>query len=326
MKKKILLLFFLMIIPTRVWGKNLYDELMEHATLDNERSEYVASPSGINFKESSGNTNGRGLYIIGETINKEYPIVYFRGDVENNYIIYQNFCWQMVRTTSTGGIKIMYAGIPHNNMCLNEKEALTIGKSSYNDKNQVPKYGWTYQENEQEASSLAKQFLDDWYEENLLGMEEELEDTIWCNDRRMKNNDFIAKERLEAGNPTLSCEQADSYTVSNETGNQKLKYPVGIITGDELVYAGEVLKEETPNTYVNIFYSYWSMTPYAPNKMMYPNSKGMLNRYTFTYQAGIRPMISLKTNSIVVSGLGTRMSPFIVQAKEEDSNPETLAR
>ena len=59
------------------------------------------------------------------------------------------------------------------------------------------------------------------------------------------------------------------------------------------------------------------MTPYVQNKNMYPNSKGMLNMYTFTYNAGIRPMISLRNSAVLLSGNGTKDFPYNAEVEKQ---------
>jgi len=54
--------------------------------------------------------NGRGLMMMDSTQNDKYPIVYYRGDVNNNNVIYAGQCWLIVRTTETGGVKLIYNG------------------------------------------------------------------------------------------------------------------------------------------------------------------------------------------------------------------------
>ncbi|MBR1937044.1 MAG: hypothetical protein IJ842_05050 [Bacilli bacterium] len=320
MKKIYLLLFgvFSFFWINNVYAKNLYDTLNSNSVLDNKASEFVASDTGIDFLETSSDTNGKGLYKIGSSASDKFPILYFRGDIDNNHVVYAGFCWRIIRTTKTGGIKLLYAGVWDNNSCSNEKEALAIGKSQYNDTNSSPKYGWTYLEDDVEKDSVAKTYLDNWYKDNMTDYTRELEDTVWCNDRRMDaENNFIARTRLEEGHPDLSCEDSDSYTVNKAFGNGKLTYPTGIINADEVTYAGEVLKKTQTSVFVNISYSYWSMTPYTLTKNMYPNSKGMLNMYTFTYNAGIRPMVALRNTANYYFGDGSRNNPYIIEVEKQ---------
>lgn len=103
--------------------QNLYQMMEDNSVLDNIKSEYVTSQTGINFQNNSSDTNGKGIYQDADTINDEYPVYYYRGEVNNNNLIFANFCWKIVRTTSTGGVKLIYNGEPtEDNQCLSTRE------------------------------------------------------------------------------------------------------------------------------------------------------------------------------------------------------------
>ena len=106
--------------------------IADNSVLDNTSSTYVASSTGINFAEAPSDTNGKGVYQrAGTGTNGEYPVYYYRGEVDNNNVAFNNFCWKIVRTTETGGIKLIYNGT-YDGDCNNTGEASTIGKSAFN--------------------------------------------------------------------------------------------------------------------------------------------------------------------------------------------------
>lgn len=70
----------------------------------------VDDPITINFGNISNNSNGAGLYLLSSTANDAFPIYYYRGEVDDNNVIFGDYCWQIVRTTNTGGIKMIYNG------------------------------------------------------------------------------------------------------------------------------------------------------------------------------------------------------------------------
>jgi len=71
--------------------------------------EKVDTTSTINFGAISSATNGRGIYKYTEDGEDIY---YWRGAVTDNHVIFGGYCWEMVRTTKTGGVKIIYDGTP----------------------------------------------------------------------------------------------------------------------------------------------------------------------------------------------------------------------
>ena len=95
----------------------LYELMQSGAELDDAPSTYVLGANGIDFSKPSGDTNsdnvidnGKGLYKMASTQNDDYPIVYYRGDVDDNNVVFANKCWKMIRTTDTGGVKLLYNG------------------------------------------------------------------------------------------------------------------------------------------------------------------------------------------------------------------------
>ena len=89
------------------------------AYADNVSSPCVTSPTGINFANISSDTNGKGLYYTTDTSKTENGtrVYYYRGAVENNYVIFANKCWKIIRTNEDGSVKLFYWGEPLNNTC-----------------------------------------------------------------------------------------------------------------------------------------------------------------------------------------------------------------
>ena len=50
--------------------------------------------------------------------NTKKPIYYYKGNSNNN-LVFAGFCWKIVRSTKTGGVKIIYNGVSNNNECVN---------------------------------------------------------------------------------------------------------------------------------------------------------------------------------------------------------------
>ena len=117
----------------------LYNFMKQEAVMDNTSSEFVSSSSGINFGRAPSDTNGKGVYTRAGTEDNEYPIMYFRGDVDNNHVKFGGFCWKIVRTTEMGGTKLVYDGVPDSNgYCNNTGEDSQIGTSKFNQNSESP--------------------------------------------------------------------------------------------------------------------------------------------------------------------------------------------
>lgn len=54
--------------------------------------------------------------------------------LEKNNVIFGGFCWQMIRTTDTGGVKLIYNGTVEDGKCLSSRSSRSIGQSQFNSK------------------------------------------------------------------------------------------------------------------------------------------------------------------------------------------------
>ena len=223
----------------------------------------------IDYKVRSGVSGTNGIYMTTAT-NGNVPVYYYRGDADkvNNNIIFNNMCWKIIRTTETGGVKLIYNGTPSNGKCETQTGDTTqIGTSKFNESNDDNAYvGYmygtagssTYQATHANTNeSTIKKYIDSWYNDNFdESAASKLEDTVFCNDRSIKKYDantigytgMSSYENLGYGvnstlygaahrasywsnnpNPSLVCQnQNDKFTVESKNG--KLSYPIGLIT------------------------------------------------------------------------------------------------
>ena len=87
-------------------GKISKSQTLYKVMADNSRG----LDSDIDFSQQPTDDDS-GIYTIEGTENDEYPVYYYRGNIDNNNVIFAGFCWKIVRTTSTGGVKMIYNGL-----------------------------------------------------------------------------------------------------------------------------------------------------------------------------------------------------------------------
>ena len=331
MKKYALLIIgiFLSISVVNAKTTDLYEMMKSNAVSDEQ----------INFNQQSSDTNGKGIYVFSSTKNDTHPIYYYRGNVNNN-IAYKGFCWQVVRTTENGGIKVIYRGkLKADGSCYAGGEDVWAAQAKYGDANSAYAVGYMYTLPEETGENLhdspLKAATDAWFEANMLDYLDEIEDAVYCNDRSRVEGEtdyYSSNNRLNpmGGNnvvkPSLECtNKADRFTVSSSLGNGKLKYPVGNITADEVVLAGAIYETQNSDSYIFVN-KFWTMTPHSTTKALYPNSLGALNRNNFNYSTGVRPVITLKAAHFN-TGDGSVATPYNITDKTYDitTNPQVLA-
>lgn len=177
------------------------------------------------------------------------------------------------------------------------------------------------------TDSAIKTYIDTWYENNLKSYSSYLEDTEFCNDRTIYDYNGWNKDASTSADmhfmgyvrnfliytPEISCSSlSDRFSTTTANGNGKLKYPIGLITADEIIMGG--------GGESSFFYSgntYWTMTP-----GYYSDSGSGAHNYTqavvlealtaLTSEEGVRPVVSLKPGTEYTSGNGSTATPFIV--------------
>lgn len=101
-------------------NKSLDGTLAGSATL----YDVVASAATLDTANAVG--SGNGVYTYYSTANDEYPVHYYHGNVTNNNVVFGNKCWKIVRTTSTGGVKLVYNGSYLSGNCREASKGLKL--------------------------------------------------------------------------------------------------------------------------------------------------------------------------------------------------------
>ncbi len=276
-----------------------------------------------------GSVENSGVYTRAGTENDKYPIYYYRGkkDLVNNNVLFNNYCWKIVRTTATGGVRLIHVAEANDGKC----DYFPVGSSideviEFNSSGNDQKYAkYQYDNNGIPQDSNLKTKLENWYNTNMSNVDSKIETSIYCNDtselstmeRDSLNFDestiyYCPYKRAYTGNPTTLCsKKSDAY---------KLK--VGFLTVDELVLAGRSW-EYGMDDYLNDGDYYWIGTPsyfYSNYVHIFVDSY----EYSVSMAAGddlngrpfdlywFHPVITLLPNTSY-TGTGTTTDPFVVQ-------------
>ena len=273
-------------------------------------------------------------------------VYYFAGNPTDNWFQFgtnssgQPLYWRIVRINGDGSIRLIYNGTSTategNSTMINTSRAFN---SSYNNNMYV---GYMYQSGQPHGlttNSSIKTTLDSWYLSNLADEAEYLDGNAgFCGDRTpysgsgtgTSSTDYAAYNRLvNSKNPSFKCtDSQDLYTTPGSSkGNGALKVtpsdndstatPIGLITADEVAFAGGVYNQSNTRYYLYNNAYYWTMSPYyfpSTNDRAYVfrvDSSGDLN-YTYVSSArGVRPVINLRAD-VQLTGTGSQNDPFVV--------------
>ena len=181
--------------------------------------------------------------------------------------------------------------------------------------------------------------LETWYNNNISDYADKIADTVWCNDKTIvKDTTYnpssyggnatglgfgINKTWYGAAQRLLSTSGSAGGTGPSLKCNgdlSKINSKLGLITADELAFAGYAYGLENSTTYLqeNATDTYWcSLSPglfngsYALVWYIIGSSGDFAHVYVF-YTSGVRPSISLKSTTNV-TGNGTSEDPYVVE-------------
>ena len=280
------------------------------------------------FKNSAANQSQTGVYTRKGTSSDKYPIYYYRGAYGsvNNNLRFNGYCWKIVRTTATGGIRIIYNGPASNGQCTTQTGNITMTATdkSFSTSTGDSKYvKYVYDNNGTPTNSNLKTLLENWYNANMSNVDNKIESSIYCNDTsELGDPDYQDQELISAGVedhrnegeifycsfyrsikgiPTTLCsKRSDAY---------KLK--VGFLTLDEANLAGRSWTNGMRDYLYNNSH-YWLGSPKTGTGVFGLYNDSNLNfALVVNGVGGIRPVITLLPNTSY-TGTGTTTNPFVV--------------
>lgn len=124
---------------------SLYDVLKN----DYNNNQLVKIYKG-NHSDSYNEVGDRPIYYYRATTDDEVKQI-----LNKNNVVFGNYCWQMLRTTDTGGVRLIYNGetidSEGNLTCSNDNSIKSIGKSMFNENyNSLGYVGYMYNKSETE--------------------------------------------------------------------------------------------------------------------------------------------------------------------------------
>ena len=262
---------------------------------------------------------------------------YFAGNPSDNWVKFADFYWRIIRINEDGSLRMIYQGTSANKTYTGTRTGNSAFNSSYDNNAYV---GFKYTTNNVHGTgtnSTILTALNTWYQDNLSSYADKIDENAgFCNDRTPSTSSSSTNnqggtgktETYYAGHirlytnkqPTFECSNSsDLYTTSGSSqGNKALQYPIGLITADEVAYAGGVYGTNNQSYYLYTGLNYWTMSPHD-----FDDSWGEANVFTVFLNGllglgrvdhawGVRPVINLKADTQFSEGNGTSDNPFVV--------------
>lgn len=374
----------------------LYDVVqnMTKGTLANNN---VKLSDPITQSNSGVYTYDPDIYGVASDASNDYSIYFYRGildtdaglgtygsdgqaDAWPNYVkLGNNTCWRIVRTTGSGGVKMIYNGLygaTTAGSCANAAGNVQTDIKSFNaisdiNSGNIISAGYTFNYDYKDIAedinygtlfgtdesysgnntdSTIKYYMENtWFIGTMGNYKSILESSAgYCNDRSLYDNNYNLlsntddvhtpyahnlsnithyyfgsyKRNFANGLPTLSCPRniVDLYTTADApNGNKQANEPTGLLTADEISFAGSGSSKiaSNLNSYLRSGSTFWLLSPAFRNSydgFVYGFYLGdSLGRDNIRSGRGVRPAISLMHHIQVTGGNGTATSPWTIE-------------
>ena len=298
-------------------------------------------------------------YVVGVTESEcsEAGFTWITEKATWNGITTKDIYWRIISTiistNADGSIKLLYAGTSP------DTTTGYIGTSAFNIPTNDPmyvgyKYGTTGSlENNRlnTKDSTIKAFIDSWYQSNLsdYGYGRYIDSyPVYCNDRNLasgetysktSNFDYASWERINTNKqPTYACtNSSDAFSVHYKSAD--LDDPIGLMTIDELSYAGGQSATNLTAPYVWYYtnangesitgsLSSWSLSPSCwdgSNSYVWSwggsDNPGYLSSNRVDRSLAVRPVISLSSCNLISRGDGSPENPYEIYTGSGACNP-----
>ena len=249
--------------------------------------------------------------------------------------------WRIIRINGDGSIRMIYSGVtpPTESTKVIKTTDTSLGNSPFNQKYNSAEYvGYMYEIGKQHGTSKSsdiKTYLDNWYANytDLNKTGTKITDQIYCNDRTASTSNvaysttnyttltswnskgttyyYGANGRVwnNPVSPDYKCPVAsDKFTTTTVKGNGKLSYPVGLITADEITFAGLPAGKTNNSFYLYTGDYYWAGSPCDFDNGISSEFRviggGLLYFDYVNYIYGVRGVVSLSSEANLI-GDGT---------------------
>lgn len=231
-----------------------------------------------------------------ETTDDFGTFYYFRGNVDNNYVLFADLVWRITKINSDGSIRLILNDYPEAMGNFYDSSTPTIEEKMDFSKNKM------------------NQFLNIWYQEKLNNYDTNLISSKYCVDDEIEKteettNYYLASSRL-----------IEQQSYSSNCAGRTYTSRVGLLSADEIIMAGGMMNTPNKDYYLYIpekTASWWTLTPSLSNEenIMYFEVKmdgSLASESIGTYFKGIRPVVNLikKTS---VTGKGLANDPYILK-------------
>ena len=294
-------------------------------------------------KKSTEESYGSAERTLTTTADEYGTSYYFRGDVENNYLTFNNgnndTCWRIVRIEGDGAIKMVLADATAgcSEATLAKTDSAYIGTGDYGyDASNFADY-----ENSAARTSSMKYKFNEWFTTNLTSVSSKLKTTTACiGDTTNAYTDAgVLMTETEKQNAITNYssfyynsnirlygtgQTANATLMCNATGGKTAETQIFPLTADEVVFAGGKAGAYNYAYYLRDNATtgwWWTLSPasfygnHGRDSAFLVYSSGLVDfgGHVSTDRGSLRPAVSLASGTQFLSGDGSIGNPYKIK-------------
>ena len=292
------------------------------------RSLYYYSKQNIKIKEEAMTVNG--LIIQNNNIAKESTDglhqdndgYYFKGKVENNYVMYENRLFRVVRVNNDDTVKMIMENFGASFMWGDEANYKDSNVRNWLEKTELEHSGIYYDT----LSDVKKNLVKTEYSEDILKdgkiisleefNKEKEEEAKKLEEEKNKTEEEkteeVKEEETKEEKKTTKKKETEEEKEEEKVEVKKEKDYITILTVKDYTLANGM------SSYLNNGKMFYLLGLNDDNENLYVEEDGSIQSTDSTAGYGIRPVITLKKNTEVVSGSGTKDDPYVVKSSTKN--------
>ncbi len=272
------------------------------------RSLYYYSKQNVKIKQEAMTVNG--LVVQNNDIamdnndglHQDNDGYYFKGNVTNNYVMFENRLFRIVRVNNDNTVKMVSEGFASSFMWGDNSSYKDSNIQNWLNKTDKEHSGVYYNT----INNVPKVLVKTIYEEDIL------------KDGKIVTLEEINKEKEEESkeekkdNKTTKDKKTKEEKEETVKEEKKEKDYITILTVKDYTLANG------KSGYLNNGKMFFLLGHSEENENLYVEEDGSIQSTDSVAGYGIRPVITLKKNTEVVSGSGTKEDPYVVKSNDKN--------
>ena len=285
------------------------------------RSLYYYSKQNVKIKEEAMTLNGlikdnNGIAQGNDNgLHQDNDGYYFKGNVDNNYVMFQNRLYRVVRVNNDNTVKLISENYNASFMWGEDENYENSNIRNWLNKTDKEHSGVYYNTIDKVEKKLVKtEYEEDILKDGKIITQEELnkeKEKLEKEEKKEETTEEVKEDKKEEKKTTKKEKSNKKKKETKKEEKTKVKKPSDYIT---LLTLNDYILANGKSSYLNNSKMFYILGKTEDNEKLYVEEDGSIQSTDTLSGYGIRPVITLKKNTQVSSGNGTKDNPYVINS------------